>query len=179
MRVVAGEARGRKLRAPRGDKIRPTSDRVKEALFNILACKVPQSIFLDLYAGTGGIGIEALSRGCHEAFFVEKDPVAVDCIKRNLELTKLNDRAEIISMEVRRALGYLSVRSKRFDIIFLDPPYFSEPVKKEILSAGELLNEGGLLVLESNKNRFTEKIIGDLALTREEYYGDTKLSFYE
>lgn len=178
MRVIAGEAKGRKLKAPRGNKIRPTSDRVKEALFNIIAPRVAGSMFLDLYAGTGNVGIEALSRGCSRAVFVENDPVAIRFIKYNLKQTCLFDRAKVICADVQKAFDIMSGSHRMFDIIFLDPPYFLKVIKKDIERAGRLLNGGGILVLESNKNAVNESNVGNLKLTREEHYGDTKLAFY-
>ena len=178
MRVIAGTAKGRKLKTLAGISIRPTSDKVKEALFSILANLVFDSMFLDVYAGAGGIGIEALSRGCKKAFFVEKNPVAIRCIRYNLEVTRLNDKAQIICMTAPKALSLLDSRFEKFDIIFLDPPYALEFPEKDILAAGKLLNKGGLLVLESDKKRKAENAIGNLTLTREKYYGDTKLIFY-
>ena len=123
MRVIAGKARRLPLVAPEGRDTRPTTDRIKETLFNILQDDVPGSYFLDLFSGSGGIGIEALSRGAREAVFVEFGKEALACIRANLNKTKLMDQAMVLPVEVTYGISKLAKMGKKFDIIYADPPY--------------------------------------------------------
>lgn len=152
MRVIAGSARRRNLVCPSGDQTRPTTDRIKETLFNILQQEIPDARFLDLFSGSGGIGIEALSRGCSEAVFVEKGREAVSCIKTNLKNTRLEDRGRVMSMDVMQALRRLDQSGQAFDIIFMDPPYekgFEEKVIPFLLDSS-LVKEDTLIILETS-----------------------------
>ena len=121
MRVIAGTARSLPLKAPEGMDTRPTTDRIKETLFNILQPILPGTVFVDLFSGSGAIGIEALSRGAKKAYFVESGSKAFDCIRQNLAFTKLTDRAIVIRQEASLALRGIS--EKEADIVFMDPPY--------------------------------------------------------
>ncbi len=123
MRIISGDSKGRKLAGPKTQSIRPTSDRVKESIFNILQHDVEERAVLDLFAGTGSLGIEALSRGAKRAFFVEKGRQAVALIQRNLAACGFSAEAEIFPKEVHRALGILMGREEIFDLILMDPPY--------------------------------------------------------
>ena len=133
MRVIAGSARRLLLKTIDGMDTRPTTDRIKETLFNMLQQDLYGCTFLDLFAGSGAIGIEALSRGAREAVFVERSPQAVACIRDNLERTRLADRAQILSCDVFAALRRLEARREAFDFIFMDPPY-RQDLEKEVLS---------------------------------------------
>lgn len=121
MRVIAGTARSLPLKTPEGMDTRPTTDRIKETLFNMLQTDIPGCVFVDLFSGSGAIGIEALSRGAKKAYFVENASKALQCIQQNLAFTKLQDRAIVLKQEVCSALG--SIFEKEADIIFMDPPY--------------------------------------------------------
>lgn len=121
MRVIAGSARSMPLKAPAGMETRPTTDRIKETLFNMLQNDVPGSVFLDLYAGSGSIGIEALSRGAKKVYFMENAPAAIQCIQQNLAFTKFLDRSVVLKQDA--AAGLSSVSEKHVDIVFMDPPY--------------------------------------------------------
>lgn len=123
MRVVAGSVRGFNLIVPSGKNTRPTTNRIKETLFNILQWDIAGCRFLDLFSGSGGIAIEALSRGAKEAVMVEKDREAVRCIKQNVQHTKMDDRSRVMPMDVMQALRRLEQAGQPFDIIFMDPPY--------------------------------------------------------
>ena len=149
MRVIAGKARGVRLSSVPGTDTRPTLDRVKEALFNILQTWVPGSDFLDLFAGNGGIGIEALSRGARHAVFVDLKPQCTRMIRANLQAAKV-DGAQVLTMPVERALERLAKAGSQFDIIFLDPPYGRQLVGKTLaaLEGYDLLRPGGLVVAE-------------------------------
>lgn len=124
MRVIAGTARSLPLKAPEGWDTRPTIDRIKETLFNVLQMDVPGSVFVDLFSGSGAIGIEALSRGARKAYFVENAPKAISCIQKNLAFTKLESRAVVLKQDACSALGGIIGGSEEIvDIIFMDPPY--------------------------------------------------------
>ena len=140
MRVIAGSARSLKLKTLDGMDTRPTTDRIKETLFNIINPSICGSIFLDLFSGSGGIGIEALSRGAKEAVFVESNPKAMACVKENLRFTRLEHKASTMTMDVMDALRRLE-KKKVFDIIFMDPPYDRGMQRKvlEYLSDSELI----------------------------------------
>ena len=127
MRVISGSARSLRLKTIEGNGTRPTTDRIKETLFNMINDRMYDCRFLDLFSGSGAIGIEALSRGAREAVFVENNKKAVSCIKENLKFTKLIDRAQIIERNAESAVAGLS---GRFDVIFMDPPYDNEYEKK-------------------------------------------------
>ena len=145
MRVIAGAAKGHNLQTIEGLATRPTTDRIKETLFNIIAFDLPECSFLDLFAGSGGIGIEALSRGASEAVFVDASAECQAVITDNLKHTKLQDRAKLMKTDVLSALDKLAAEGKSFDIIFMDPPYESElygPVLQKIVETGILKQEG-------------------------------------
>ncbi|NTW05506.1 MAG: 16S rRNA (guanine(966)-N(2))-methyltransferase RsmD [Peptococcaceae bacterium] len=178
MRIIAGCAKKMKLKVPSGWDGRPTSDRVKEALFNILGNIVPESKVLDLFAGTGNIGIEALSRGAKRVCFIEKDPRAVKVITENLRNSKLVDKADVHVGDVARVLPGLSGR--KFDFIFLDPPYdkeFEVSVISMIFEL-ELLSIDGIIVAESSKRVCLPLEIMGFRLADQRRYGDTLLSFF-
>ena len=152
IRVIAGSARRLLLKTPQGYETRPTSDKVKETLFNILSPYIyTDTCFLDLYAGSGSIGIEALSRGAGRAVFAEKGREAVACIKENLKTTGLEDKASVMNMDVLSALNRLEGR-ERFDLVFMDPPYNNEYEKDVLtfLARSTLLCEDALIVVEAD-----------------------------
>lgn len=153
MRVIAGEARRLQLKTPPGLTTRPTSDQVKETLFNCLMPYLYDAKFLDLYSGSGGIGIEALSRGARYAVFVENDKKALGCIKDNLVTTRYTEKSTIMSMDVMSALRQLEGREK-FDIVFMDPPYNNEYERNviEYLYGSGLLEEDGIIVAEASND---------------------------
>lgn len=177
MRVTGGTGRGRRLKAPPGLRVRPTSDKVKQALFNILGEKVAGAAFLDLFAGAGGIGIEALSRGAGRVVFVDDSRRSLDVIRENIGQTGFGDRAEVVAS---RAEAYLKRTTERFDILFLDPPYAEElrPLLELISGAGILRTDAIVLAEHFRKQPSPEKA-GALALYREAKYGDTVLAFYQ
>ena len=181
MRVITGLSKGRKLKAPKGMGTRPTTDRAKEALFNIIGGQVREAKFLDLFAGTGAIGIEALSRGAREAVFVESNPQVVKIIKENLALTGFGGQAEVLSREVDRAVDLLSAAGQNYNIIFMDPPYLKNLAQTSLVkvSNGGLVAAGGLVITESSKLDLLPEEAGHLKLFRQEKYGDTVFSFYQ
>lgn len=152
MRVIAGTAKRLQLKTLDGIDTRPTTDRIKETLFNMLTPYIYDSLFLDLFAGSGGIGIEALSRGAKGAVFVENNPEAMMYVKENLKHTKLDRKAMTLSTDVMTAL-YKLEGEKKFDYIYMDPPYNQEFEKRvlEYLSGSELLSEDGIIIVEASK----------------------------
>ena len=151
MRVIAGTARRLNLVTPSGKHTRPTSDKIKETLFNILQTEVPESRFLDLFSGSGGIAIEALSRGAREAVLVDNDREAVRCIRENISHTHFEEPATVMAMDVMQALRRLDQMGKPFDIIFMDPPYRLELAQRILpfLLASTLVEKDTLLVVEA------------------------------
>jgi len=180
MRVTAGAERGRKLRAPRGSRTRPTGAKVREAVFNILGPLSPDAV-LDLYAGTGALGIEALSRGAGRAVFVERDGRALAALQRNLREFGLIGRARIMDSSVAVALQRLSdEKHQKFSWVFVDPPYAAgqvEPVLA-LLSGGQLLDNGAVVIVEHDRRHQPPERVGALEMVDRRFYGDTGLSFY-
>lgn len=180
LRVIAGTHRGRRLRSVKGDKTRPTADRVKEALFNILQNRIYNSRFLDLYSGTGSIAIEALSRGAGQAVLVEEDKAALKVIERNLADLGLESQAVVLGREVAGALLFLGSKREQFDLIFLDPPY-RDGKEEEVLSGledNELLAAGGMVIVEHQRKNNLPDRVGNFYKQRVAAYGDTALAFY-
>ncbi len=152
MRVIAGTARSLPLKTVPGMDTRPTTDRIKETLFNMLQLDIPGARFLDLFAGSGGIGIEALSRGAEEAVFVDQARAAVSCIQENLRFTRFTERARVMQSEVRSALARLEGEPP-FQVIFMDPPYRCglEQEVLDVLSRSGLADKHTLIVVEAAK----------------------------
>jgi 16S rRNA (guanine966-N2)-methyltransferase len=178
MRLTGGLDRGRRLIAPRGAQTRPTAARVREAIFNILG-PAPEGSVLDLYAGTGALGLEALSRGASQAVFIEREHAPLLALRRNIKELGFEGRASIVASDVRTGLRRLAGKGNRFSWIFLDPPYVKEMtgVLAE-LSGGDLLTPCAVVVLEHDKRNAPPESVGRLFLTDRRQYGDTELSFY-
>jgi len=178
LRITGGTARGRMLRGPRRSSLRPTRGMVKEALFSILASSAPRlGRVLDLYAGVGALGIEALSRGADWVDFVEKDPKTCALIRENLASTGLAATARVYCTAARKALSLLS---ERYDIILLDPPYSGDEVDKVLGDLGEspIVGEETTVVAEHSSRRGLAPRHGRLALVKTRRYGDTSLSIF-
>lgn len=184
MRVIAGIAKGRKLKFPKLSKersIRPLTEQAREALFNILAGVVEGCRFLDLFAGTGAVGIEALSRGASVAFFVDVSKKAVGVIRENLETTGLSDRAEVYSLDVLRAIKLFTSKKAGFDIVFIGAPYDS-PILEETLrtlSSGMVIDKHSIIIAEHRYSHKLSDKYGDLIAFKDYRYGDTELSMYK
>lgn len=153
MRVIAGKARRLNLKTPPGLDTRPTADKIKETLFNILNPYLPGASFLDLFSGSGAIGIEALSRGASICVFADNDRNAIGCINENLEFTRLSKDAVVIQKNALAAISQLSLKKYCFDIVYLDPPYKAglEEETLRALAAGSLINEDSIIIIESSK----------------------------
>jgi len=176
VRVISGYARGRRIIAPKGSKIRPTSDRVKEAIFNTISPLVVQSDFLDLFAGTGNIGIEALSRGANSCTFVDKSPQAIKYIKNNLTNIGFEDRSTIIFGDSRKIITKLT---QTYDIIFLDPPYGYDLVIPIMKKLKLLLKEEGIIVVETENKIELPSHCDTFRLLKASRYGDTQVGYYK
>jgi len=178
MRVIAGTHGGRKLFFPISKEIRPATDRIKETIFNVLGQDLTGLAVLDLFAGVGSLGIEALSRGASFVTFVDAGVLAQKFIQRNLEALQLTSRAEILPFDVSRAIGSLEKRGKKYDVIFVDPPYSQGLVKKTLLELdrSDILSPRGWLVTEHIKH---EEIptLNTVLLHKANKYGVTRLSF--
>ena len=148
MRIIAGTARGRKIEAPEGKNTRPTLDRVRENLFNILQMNIRDSRVLDLFAGSGALSIEALSRGAESATLVDSDRNASRIQKKNLEALGFADRAEVLLRDWKQAAADLAREGRRYDLVFLDPPYRMTDLHEVFTAVGQLLAEDGLVILE-------------------------------
>jgi 16S rRNA (guanine966-N2)-methyltransferase len=179
MRIIGGTSRGRRLSGPHGAAIRPTADPVKEALFNILAGRIVGACFLDLFAGTGNIGLEALSRGATQATFVESNPSACRLLVANVRRCGYERVAAVHPVPVSRFLNH--ARGPAYDIVFLDPPYQTQDAQRVLPSLGgdAIIHPDGVVVVEHfHKTRLDDRI-GHLALLKTYRYGDTCLSVYE
>jgi len=179
MRVIAGEAKGRRLFSVPGQATRPITDRVKEALFDILTQRVIGARFLDLFAGTGGVGIEALSRGAREATFVERDKRALATLQRNLETTQLADRARVVRRDVFKFIA--SYKGQPFDVIYIAPPQYQGLWARTLrdLDHSPLLTPGSLVVVQIYPKEYELLELTNLVLSDQRKYGSTLLCFYE
>ncbi len=180
MRVIAGSLKGRRLQAPTWDGLRPTSDRLRETLFNILAPRMADAHVLDGYAGTGAVGIEALSRGAAHVTFVEQDRRAQALIAANLAHCGVAEGYAIIRASATRALADLQERAAAVDVILLDPPYDGEQaaIAAVLAQAAGIVAPGGVIVLEHGRKHPAAPSAGHLARAREVTSGDSVLTFY-
>ncbi|HEY0461599.1 MAG TPA: 16S rRNA (guanine(966)-N(2))-methyltransferase RsmD [Pyrinomonadaceae bacterium] len=184
MRIISGTYRGRVLKSPSGNKTRPTSDRLRETLFNVLQTKIDNATrFLDLCAGTGAIGIEALSRDAQFATFVDKSRRACALIEENLDLLEIpEEQTEVFQSSADDFLRRLGENSGGWDIVFFDPPYADDYMKVIRLIADEeikLLNPDGIFIVEHHSKNIMPDAVGDLRRWRILKQGETNLSFYE
>jgi len=183
MRVISGTARGRRLIPPKDRTVRPTSDRVKEALFSIIASQrgsLEGLSVLDLCAGTGSLGIEALSRGAGRALFVDAAKSSVSLIDRNLSATGFSERSRVVQADCTAILPALAAKGELFDIAFADPPY-SMGIAEKILTqvaSHKLLNADGLLIIETEDHEELPKICENLHQTDRRVYGDTAITIF-
>lgn len=176
MRVITGKARGRKLKTLEGEEIvRPTSDKVKEAMFSIVQFELDDAVVLDAFAGSGQLGIEALSRGAAKAYFIDENKAAFETVKENLKLTKLFDGAVVLHTD---AFTFFTNTREKFDIIFLDPPYRKELVATALPAVARCCNQDALVVCETDIHEELPECVGSLHKLREYKYSKTKLTTY-
>ena len=175
MRVITGTARGRRLLEPEGMAIRPTTDMVKESMFNIVQFDIEGRRVLDLFAGTGQLGIEALSRGAAETVFCDESPRAVKLVRANLERCGLKAR-----VEQGDSLAFLR-RAGKFDLVFLDPPYDTDLLEKalEVIQNVDILNDGGIIVCESRREKIMPELEPPYRRTLTRNYGKVCLTVYK
>ncbi|KKI93757.1 DNA methyltransferase [Bacillus sp. SA1-12] len=180
MRVVSGQYKGRPLKAVPGVTTRPTTDKVKEAIFNMVGPYFDGGMALDLFAGSGGLGIEAISRGIERCIFVDREHKAIQTIHKNLEACHAEEAAEVYRNDAERALKAIIKRELRFELIFLDPPYKQQKLKALISSIGEnlLLQEKGFIITEHAADVQLPEGIAQFSLIKNETYGMTKISIY-
>ena len=179
-RIIGGEGKGRRLKTAAGDKTRPTGARVRQTLFDILAPRVPGCRFLDAFSGSGGVGLEALSRGASRVVLVDQDAAAVAAARENAStLARAGGEVQVFRQDARTAMEALADEGRQFDIVYLDPPYASELYEPLVALAGaRLLAPDGVVVAEHFHKRALPERIGALARTRQKRIGDHCLSFY-
>lgn len=185
LRVIGGRLKRKKLASFSGKHIRPTSDRVKEAVFNIISSRIEKGPnVLDLFAGTGNLGIEALSRGAGRVIFVEKDKSSVEIIRKNLQNCGITGEADIIEMDVKKAIALIErkragKKDGHFDLIFLDPPYDQGLADGTLQLLGESpLTSGALIIAEHSLNEEVREHYGSIKMVDSRKYGDTSVSFF-
>lgn len=181
VRIISGVCKGRKLCAPQGMSLRPTSDHVKETLFNMIAKEISGAVVLDVFAGTGNIGIEALSRGAERSVFIEKSPAHIRILQRNLALCGLEPESEVYCGDANKILLKFHKLGRKFDIIYLDPPYRQTNMLQDIfekLLDYALIYDTGLIIVEHAHLFTPQGTVGGWGLYDRRYLGDTTLSFY-
>jgi 16S rRNA (guanine(966)-N(2))-methyltransferase RsmD len=181
MRVIAGKARGKRLKAPPGSSTRPVTDMIKEALFNVWGERLEQAVFLDLFAGSGSIGIEALSRGARTVIFVDNSAAAVSVIKDNLDNCKIAEGFEVYRNDVFRALSILQSRGTRFDLIYVDPPFTNEAIFDKVLHVldqADILAPNGVMVIRTFRKKTLPMYLEHLYKYRSNDYGESVLHYY-
>jgi 16S rRNA (guanine(966)-N(2))-methyltransferase RsmD len=179
-RIIGGQGRGRRLKTPRGPDTRPTGGRVRQTLFDILAPRIRGCRFLDPFAGSGGVGLEALSRGAARVVLVDQSAAAISAIRENAAaLAAAGGDVQVFRQEARVAVAGLAAAGARFDVVYLDPPYASElyePLLEQI--GGSVLDDDGIVVAEHFHKKALPETIGSLERTRDVRVGDHRLSFY-
>lgn len=181
MRVVSGKFRGRRLNAVPGMATRPTTDKVKESLFNIIGPYFDGGSSLDLYGGSGGLSIEAVSRGIDQATIVDRQYAAIKTIKQNISFTHVPDQFTVLKQDAQKALNLLSHQGQRFDLVFLDPPYAKQQIIKDIqtMETRHLLKQNALIVCETNQEANLPTTLKNFRLFRQHEYGITVLTIYQ
>ncbi len=175
MRVITGLARGRKLESPLGDDVRPTTDSVKESVFSIIQFYVEGGIFLDAFAGTGQMGIEALSRGAKKAYFLDSSKKSMQVIKKNISLCGLSEGAVTLTTD---SISFMERTDERFDIVFLDPPYMTGLLEKALETSVVITKPSGIIICEHPKEEKLPEKVGEFSLKKSYRYGKIMLSVY-
>jgi len=180
MRIITGDFKGRRLEMPVGKDIRPTTEKVKEAIFSIIAGNVPGAVCVDLFAGTGNLGLEALSRGAEKCYFADNSRESLNLIKRNIAMCKAEEWSVVIPGDFERVLTRLGERGEKIDIFFLDPPYREGLYEKcfELIREYDLLAEEGIIIAEHGEREpLPEEIEGYIVL-KERNYGSIAITIY-
>ena len=180
MRIIAGSAKGRKLITPKNYDVRPTLDRVKESLFSMIQNYITDSVVIELFAGTGNLGIEALSRGAKTVYFVDNNRKSIEMIEQNLSKTKLEENAVVLMTDAMAGIDELKFQNIEAEIIFADPPYANENIVSVIhkISDATLLSINGLLVVEHDKNYSIPAVVGNLLQWKKNNYGNTSITIF-
>ncbi len=176
MRVITGDARGRRLQTLEGEEVRPTTDKVKEAMFSVIQFEIPGASVLDLFAGSGQLGIEALSRGASSAVFLDSNPKAISVIEENLQHTGLRDRAVVLRQD---SLTYLKLCRQKFDLSFLDPPYHRGLLQETLPYLAPNMHVGGKIICEFEEKLKLDEKISNLVLKKCYRYGKIQVALYE
>ena len=178
MRIIAGELKGRKLTTPRDYNVRPTAEKVREAVFSMLQIYIPDAVVLDLFAGTGSLGLEALSRGARRAYFVDRDRQSIALVRSNVKACGMEDRSVILCADYSSVIGRIH---DKIDVVFLDPPYqaglMEDCLRK--LADSEILPEGGIIVAEHGREELLPESLSCLQQIRDRKYGKVRVSVYE
>lgn len=180
MRVISGKVRGLKLNTPKNEDVRPTTDRVKESLFNIINPYIMESDVLDLFAGTGSLGIECLSRGANKCVFVDVSKESISIVKSNIKKARVENESTVLNLDFKDAINKLKIQNNKFDVIFMDPPYYKNMFIDALEKIAEvsLLKEDGIIIIEHDaKDKFPEEV-KNLTQTKSKKYGNTALTFY-
>ncbi|MCG7407550.1 16S rRNA (guanine(966)-N(2))-methyltransferase RsmD [Paenibacillus sp. ACRRX] len=181
MRVISGTAKGRQLKAVPGKGTRPTTDKVKEAMFSMIGPYFDGGLVLDLFAGTGGLGIEALSRGMDKAIFIDMDPKAIEVIRHNVQAAGVGIRSEIYRNDARRALKALAKRGTTFDLVFMDPPYRltdADTLLTDMMESDLIANHATIVMEHDTGHEYPEQI-GLFVIWKKANYGETTLTMYQ
>ncbi|WP_066873288.1 16S rRNA (guanine(966)-N(2))-methyltransferase RsmD [Clostridium mediterraneense] len=180
MRIISGKARGRKILSPETMETRPTLDRIKEAIFNIIQGYIPDAVAVDVFAGTGSLGLEAASRGAKECYLVDKSPVTFPILKKNIENLQFEDTCTALNMDAYMALKSLAAKGKVFDLIFIDPPYLKNliPEAMQIVDDKKILHEDGIIVTKIDATEEIFEGTENIELFRTKKYGNTIVNLY-
>ena len=177
MRIIAGDFKGRKLLAPKDGRIRPTTDRVKESIFSMIAPYLEDAVVIDLFSGTGNLGLEALSRGASRCWFGDKSRESMDLTRRNIALCKQEDRARTVLGDYKHVLENITEKA---DLIFLDPPYEQDLIQEcfRLITELDLMNDGGIIVVEHSADKPLEDRLFGYAKIKERTYGTITVNIY-
>lgn len=175
MRVITGSARGRRLETPNGDDVRPTADAVKESVFSIIQFQIEGCKFLDAFAGSGQMGIEALSRGAEKAYFIDNSRKSLNMIKKNIAICGFEDRAEVRATDT---VSFMMRANEKFDIVFLDPPYRTGLLQRTLELAPEITKSSGFIICEHPHDEKLPLSAGDFLLKKSYRYGKIMISIY-
>ncbi len=175
MRIISGTAKGKKLEQIKSDFVRPTTDKVKESLFNIIQFDINDANFLDLFAGSGQVGIEALSRGASFAVFVDNNRKSIDVVKKNLVSSNLNAQAQVVLLD---AISFLKQTQTQFDIAFLDPPYKTGLLQKTLDVVTKVVTKNGMIICEHSVEEMLPNNVKDFRITKSYKYGKIMLTVY-
>ena len=181
MRIIAGKARGHKLLSPATLETRPTLDRVKEAMFSSIQMRIPGAVVVDVFAGTGSLGLESASRGAERVYLIDKSDTTYPLLKENVENLKFQDFCTTLKMDSYEALKMLKNKGEKLDIIFIDPPYCREMIPEaiKIIKEENMLNEDGIIVTKNESIEEINEGYEDIRLSKSKKYGNTTVCYYE